>query len=496
MAKKAAKKKAKASDRKKSAPKKQAVKKKTAKKKAPKKKATQKKTPAKKSSTQVAVPAKAPAPIPAKAPAPKKAPLKTEPQAQASLEGVSTVFASSKTNAWQPYPLLRIIELDEARREMAARKDELDDQHKKAEVAFDLLKKELELQRIRRENQDDSQEEAPVEDYGDVTGMKVCFRTKYGQLTSPLQYVVMVNVASKISHEGLEERKISPLPIAINGTPIKVVEGSFGLAATDSTALGRLATGQGAPAPPTSAYPVIGGQPIAESGAASNFGTLGIVLGDGVTNYGLTNHHVVSNQAIRITTSGSQKVGSVQISDSEPQADPYVDASSILLQLPHDVVSVPYMIKGVNDFKDAWPVYFAAELLPLSVQLEPVYKYGASTNALLEGVIDAIATEVTIPAISPQPLTNVISAKHPDFFIKPGDSGTLFLKKVIIRGDSAWLVVGIVFAQLIHKTPSGELIPDNRVAYACRMNEVIDRLGLDQIIDPNRLVLNSEWVAQ
>ena len=430
-----------------------------------KKKAVKKKTPAKKTTAR------------------SKSSGKSSQAKNTLIEGplakVSTVFATGKTNQWQPYPLLRIIEGDEILQEKEAREEELEAQYQKAEVAYDLLSKELKRQKDQRENKKRKSRRKQELDFGDVTGMDICFRTKYGQVVSPLQYVITVNVSRKNSDDELKKRKIDPLPVVINQTPIKVLEGSFEQAA--SIPEGRLAIGNGAAYSPEPDEPLIGGQPVAEAGQPGNFGTLGFVFETkNGTSFGLTNKHVTSNNTIRLTTTGTQDIGKVvKAVEAHSSDNVFVDASYFSLNLPGNVTPIPYVIKGGN-VDASMDVFIANRFVKNTEAGFPVYKFGARTGVLKQGALTSIKAQVDIEGRTRE---GVFKAQNPsNTFLQPGDSGSLALLKVKINTKLSWLVVGIVFAQLTD---------NDRVAYACHIVEVINQLGLSGKFPSGRLV--STW---
>lgn len=466
--------------KKKASPKKQA-----AKKKAVKKKTAKKKTPAKKSAPKAAA---------GKKPA-KQAPKKQDGADQHSLSGKSTVFASSKTNEWQPYPLLRIIEEKEIRQEMVARKEELDAQYERAEVAYDLLSKEIELQKLQREIYDEKSRGDRGKDYGDVTGIAIGFRTKYRQVVSPLQYVLDVNVSRKKDEDDLKQRKIDPLPPAFNGTPIKVREGSFQNATPID--VGRLASGTGPADPVAPGESIFGGQPIADKNHETNYGTLGIVFEKDGENFGLSNEHVTSGNTVRIisTGSGSQDVGRVIDKKSEHSDDGnYVDASYFSLDLlkvgNRRIPSIPYQIKDLDNGNPPLDVFFATEEVETKDKLVPIYKYGASTGKLLEGKITSIKTQVDIGG----PKRGVFRVEnYPKPLLLGGDSGSLLIIKATVKQQLSWLVVGIVFGQLKDPVRNG-FISNDHVAFACHISQVLKTLDLLEAIPAERLA--DSWIPE
>ncbi|QDT28578.1 hypothetical protein Enr10x_39220 [Gimesia panareensis] len=488
--------------RKSAAAKKQAAPKKQAAKKAPKKKAAKKKAPAKKAAnkkttqkktTQKNKPVKKST---AKSKAAKKPAKKNKPDQtgadQHPLQGKSTVFASARTNEWQPYPLLRIIEDQEIRKEMAARKDELEAQYEQAKVAYDLLSKEIELQKLRRESDDESSQGT---DYGDVTGIAICFRKKYRQVLSPLQYVLDVNVSRKQDEGELKKRKIDPLPPAINGTPIKVREGSFHF--SSSVEVGRLAAGDGPAHPVAPDAPILGGQPIADEGFERYFGTLGIVFAnnDG-QNFGLSNRHVTLNKTVRIISSddpNSQEVGPVikKVSDHlDLGRRYYVDASYFSLKPLEDKLkddTIPYLVKDLENVHPSLDVVFAKRIVKTKDQYVPIYKYGAKTGRILEGKITSIETEVDIDGTK-QGVIRVES--YPKKFLEPGDSGSILLMKATVRNQLRWVVIGIVFGQLMDPAGDG-FVANDHVAFACHMPYVLNLLKLSEEIPADKFA--EDW---
>tara|TARA_R110002111_G_scaffold2705_6_gene18065 strand:- start:1978 stop:3459 length:1482 start_codon:yes stop_codon:yes gene_type:complete len=475
-----------ATSKKQAPPKKQAAKKQTAKKQGAKKKSPKKKAVKKKSTPRKATVKQSPP----KAAAVKKL-VKQPPEDQGgadqhALSGKSTVFASSKTNEWQPFPLLRIIEDQEIRQEMAARKVELDAQYERAEVAYDLLSKEIELQKLRRENKDEKSQGEQRKNYGDVTGIAICFRTKYRQVVSPLQYVLDVNVSRKKDEGQLKASNFDPLPPAINGTPIKVREGSFQFAA--SSDVGRLAAGDGPAHPVAKDSPILGGQPIADKNHERNFGTLGIVFEMGGKNFGLSNRHVTKSKTVRIISSDfkSQDLGPVEEKVSDHTSNGrYVDASYFSLKLleAQGVLSIPYQIKDLNDGNAPLDVVFATEEVQNSDRYFPIYKYGAKTGALLNGKITAIKTQVNIGG----PKKGVIRVEsNTTRFLEGGDSGSVLLIKATVGSKLSWVVIGIVFGQLMDKV-GDNFVPNDHVAFGCHISHVLKMLGILDALPAEKL---------
>ncbi|QDT92339.1 hypothetical protein [Gimesia algae] len=484
---------------KKQAAKKKAVKKKTAKqgskkkapKKAVKKKAAPKKTTAKKATTKKSAPRTA---VTKKAA--KKTPKKQDGADQHPLKEKSTVFASSKTNEWQPYPLLRIVEGDEVLQEKEARREELKAQYKKAELAYELLNKELKLQKARRKNNKGKSFTKQEKDYGDVTGMEIGLRTKYGLLVSPLQYVITVNVSQKKSNDELKQRKIAPLPPAINGTPIKVLEGKFEKVKAADRAI--LATGSNPGYIPDSGDDVFGGQPIAGKFHPNEFGTLGFVIGgDGEHHLGLSNDHVLKSlRIIRVTSTGPKEIGKVgdqvaehQTTDGERR---FVDAGYIELNLPDDISSIPFVIKDLIEDTSSLKFYVADEIVDDSDLDYPVYKFGARTGSLKEGKLASVKAQVDIEELEDDFLGGIDETKEGIIKIKnefvsinaAGDSGAAVVMKPIINGKRAWLVIGLIFAQLVD---------NDRVAYACHISEALKLLKIRDKIPDHMLLSRSQW---
>ncbi len=468
---------------KKTAPEKQAAIKKSAPKGAQKKSAKKKGGAAKKKASKKKTSAKK---MPSKKRSQKATTQKTkggDEQAistEDTMSKISSVFASSEQNEYQPYPLLRIIKDDEILLEKQAREEELAWQYKRAEKAYEKLSKDLNKQWNQKKKKKGKPSKRDVVDYGDVTGIEISFRTKFGHVVSPLQYVLIVNVSRKIDNSKLSDRNITPLPSAIDGVPVKVLEGSFEQA--NQVSEGRLASGIGPKDPPDPDQPIKGGQPVAEIGNADKFGTLGVVIGtkEGV-NFGISNKHVTSNQTIRLTSTGDQHIGEViKAVEKESADDHFVDASYFSLQIQDELESLPYQIKGVND--DTTVDLLIADRVATDTELGfPVYKYGAKTGALLKGRLASVKAQVNVGGKLREGVMK--AEKSANTFLMGGDSGSLLLVKARVKNQLIWLVIGIVFAQ---KIING--IPNDRIAYICHIKDVIDELGLKSQIPSKRLV--------
>lgn len=367
----------------------------------------------------------------------------------------------------RPYLVERILTREEVDAEYFARQVELDARIAHAKAV--LAKWQPELLKSSQ--------------YGEITGLSVRFRTKFGEVVSPLQVVIAVNVAFKYALSDLPGRQCIPFPRMVEDVPVKVLEGKFELL---SSAISHPAN----PLPFDQAMQ--GGVPVAPKGSPQAFGTLGVILQEttGLL-VGLTNAHVISGglavQLGPIDPATGQdtvrEVGNVSPSRSfkgEVGSTVLRSVDCALVTLASGLIPspTPWEIRGFTG--EAREMFLAKRPIRSSDRSLEVWKFGAASGALLIGKLHDL--DVELIRIGGQNFVHTFSVRHRDgnnTFVIPGDSGSVlgFKTKVAtpVGTKKAFVLFGLLFAQL-----DG----DSSVAYACQIRDVVQPLKLD--VDPDR----------
>ena len=197
----------------------------------------------------------------------------------------TVVFSSLKPGSnyepGQPFKIERLISPKEVAAEYFARSEELDSDFAEARKVlakwWPQLKKSKDFKK------------------GHLTGASVRFRTKFGQVVSPLQVVIGINVADKVQQGDFKQFGITTkLPPTKNGVPVKVVEGSFELMAPVPASVLRGSTFS--PLNPLKfSDALVGGAPIFPGSSVDEYGTLGVVVSATDGYVALTCEHVVGS---------------------------------------------------------------------------------------------------------------------------------------------------------------------------------------------------------
>lgn len=362
-----------------------------------------------------------------------------------------------------PFRLERLITPIEVGSEYTARRKELDAEFDRARKALNKLRSKL----IKRK------------DFKNITGTSVRFRTKFGQVVSPLQVSIVINVERKRSDEDLRKHKLQKFE-AIDGVPVKVVEGSFSLISESASFLRGLSS----PITPLSfSDPLIGGAAISPPGNPSAFGTLGLVaVSDDKKTFGISCQHVVSNAVEQIAPNGNTRaVGSVKASrppekDFEIAVKESLDCS--LIELISNIgQTVKFPGSGAWAHGIAGDIYLAGRRVNSNDKaVIDVYKFGVGLGELVLGRIEDDLRDVSINGV---PYVNNFSVVHKEdtgrTFALPGDSGSVLFVQGTVNGKKAYIAIGILFARLDGETGT-------KVGIACNMSYVVKALQLESKI--------------
>ncbi|MCY2977106.1 MAG: hypothetical protein NTU79_00340 [Planctomycetota bacterium] len=362
-----------------------------------------------------------------------------------------------------PFRLERLITPVEVGFEYAARKKELDAEFDRARKALKKLRSKLNKRK----------------DLENITGTSVRFRTKFGQVVSPLQVAIVINLERKRSLEYLASRKLEKFE-AIDGVPVKVVEGSFSLINESASFLRGLSS----PITPVSfTEPIVGGAAISPPGNPSAFGTLGLVaVSDDKKTFGISCQHVVSNAVEQIAANGNTRtVGSVKASrppekDFEIAVKESLDCS--LIELVSNVgQTVKFPSSGAWAHGITGDIYLAGRRVNSNDKaVIDVYKFGVGLGELVLGRIEDDLRDVSINGV---PYFNNFSVVHKEdtgrTFALPGDSGSVLFVQGTVKGKKAHIAIGILFARLDGETGT-------KVGIACNMSYVVKALQLESKI--------------
>lgn len=369
---------------------------------------------------------------------------------------------------WQPFRVQTILTPQQAREEYLARQPELDRQFRKASS-------------VLRKNAKKFEQNGP---YGDITGLSVCFRTRYGQIVSPLQYVISVNVSTKFD-EGYLPEEVEEIPKEIDGVPIKVREGAFTTLPSEPVIGVQLRTNSLPNNPPALSVPLLGGIPISKEAVLQEFGTLGIHFSLNGGTRAITNEHVAKkgDPIFRVGPGDppvTQQIGTVTASSHAQIKNRTVDCSLI------EVTDGPIQQSThPRDYDQNKKMFFSKRKIGQIDFNLPVVKFGAKTGVLLRGAINnTLIAKVVTPDLTYQ---NVFSAKKENqIFVLGGDSGSVLAidGKVKLNNDwvPAYIVVGLVF---------GAVANDPSVALCCNISDVFTALGVT--IPESELV--DRWLA-
>lgn len=391
----------------------------------------------------------------------------------------------------------RLLLPEEVAAEYAVRQVELDRQ-------FDDARKALRkwLPTLKR---------SPMYKKGDITGVCVRYRTRFGRPVSPLQVVVGVNVRTKRRAEELDPSEILPtqipkVPKKLGIVPIKVVEGSFQLIAKKAAFLRAAGTAPKNALPFTA--PIVGGAAICPPLKPTEFGTLGVVFSqDGTSFLGLTCEHVIRpnssvdqrgpDQGGNFDTRSLATVQMKRFGNTEHSKTGRIETidCSILKIDTTEPVATPvltppggeYWIRGISyidgqipQAATAVPLYFSS--IPVSNEFVAfeMWKFGAAQGELVKGKLRDSNTGFF--DVGGRSFENNFTVEHNDAnrFITPGDSGSIIALRAKVNGSLAFVAVGILFATLEE---------NGYIGLACNMSQVLD--SMKPAIHSSRII--SSW---
>jgi hypothetical protein len=321
---------------------------------------------------------------------------------------------------------------------------------------------------------------------GHLNGISVRFRTKFGQIVSPLQVAIVFNVQRKLCDQDLNRAGYACLT-SREGVPVKVVEGGFQLLRRTPY---RTPSAIGPLNPLDLSSTLMGGAAIAPPEDHNSFGTLGIVVGyDRQAHFGLSAQHVVSGAVDQLGPHSTFR-GIGEVSASRPPLLNYthhkitesLDCCLINLRSDTDnelilpasgvwVREIERIRRDVGSDQGTLPVYFSSRRMIESDRDFPIYKFGAGSGYLARGVIEAVdRRQVGIHGVNYVNNFSVILAEDGNrAFAAPGDSGSVLLLQARVHGQPALIAAGILFACLEN---------NSAVGLACNMSHVLKSLNL------------------
>lgn len=386
----------------------------------------------------------------------------------------------------KPFRIERILTADEVADEYFARKDELDKSFEKASTALKRfwrgLKKSFDYKS------------------GHITGASVRFRTKYGQVVSPLKVVLAINVARKLVSKEIADTKLTEIKGSYGGFEVKVLEGAFEF--IQSSPKANFLRGLFAPSNPLSfSEDVVGGVPVCPPSSPDDYGTLGVVFSFASRKFrGFTCQHVTSG-SLRIDQRGPDVGGlptlrpSGEVDTANTFLDEHthvgvtetIDASVIeLTKVGPLAPGLKYppppgaWIRGITQpsgTTTAVPLYFSAERASSELRRHTIWKFGATTGTVLKGRFDNyINLEYDVQG---RKCINNFTIKHEkenQIFVLPGDSGSVLALDAFAGGSRAFVAIGILFAQIVGSS---------NVGLACNISTVLDKV---KAVPKNRMV--------
>jgi|GEM_PF-1759291 len=390
----------------------------------------------------------------------------------------------------------RVVSRDEMESEFQLRQKELDDQYAQASKAMQKVTRWIEAGY-----------------FGQNASCTVALRKKFGNIVSPLRYVIEVHVPFKVSDRNLTKwpsggpkKKMAKsatycVPECVDDVLTKVVETRpYKTAATTLTSsiipksgLVRIKASKelvditSSPATKLASTEVIGGLPTVESNKG-NWGTFGIAFKDsaGTKSFGLANAHFADGTMVQPALKPSASDVSIwdigvvvagkkiekNITGELNNEKFYVDATLLALNNKRS-----FVYNLVHDFKEESFLYARTYLRNShsnsnrSDALKKVFKFGARTKERLEGFIEN--PEDTSVVLDGSSIGKVIRARRngSSQFTLGGDSGSVLVAPIVDlkTNKERFLVVGLCF---------GGLDGDDKTLYACQFAAVIKALGL------------------
>lgn len=400
----------------------------------------------------------------------------------------AVAFSGPVPTPERPYLIERMLTPEEAALEQRLRGDEIKDRMVNAQKVLDKWVPQL--------------KKHPQFKSGHITGWSVGYRRRFGQIVSPLQVVILLNVRCKMKADQIAQRDLADLSDPRDGVAVKILEGEFHyIPASAEATFARVSGGVSPENPLPLNTPLVGGIPVGPSGNQQDFGTLGVLLtlsnGDTV---GLTNQHVL-DAATDVwqlgpgfpppTTTNMRPAGVVlgtpQIGN--PNGDLVGDVDCAALSPPDELTSklLKNSIRGLthaeSDLSDTGlPLFFADRRLELIDTVFPVVKFGGRSGVVREGRIlgNANASVVVPTRNGNQLFENVMLVQHNEntSFVRGGDSGSALVLKAVVSGKPALIVGGLFFGRV-----------SESVGVACHFSDVRHALNLKV----KSTLLKKEW---
>lgn len=321
---------------------------------------------------------------------------------------------------------------------------------------FEERETELRIQLLSAESAAKSLRQILDDSYGIITGIGVGLRTKAGRITSPLTYVVIVDVEYKMHEAELTSDKIKLIPNEYRGTVVKVMESAPSYASNTIN--------------PDDPSHVVGGQKISATKKINgkfNSGTLGIAVPiKGQKFVGLANQHFAKKgqeiiQPPQDPISPEMKLG--KVTKSSNISTPGVDGSIFPIEN-----EMRQFIDGVIGFEKNAKFYFASARLFASDVGAKAYIFGAKTGRKRVGRI--VSRSMDKLKIGGKSYNDIIKVTSQQSFIRKGDSGSVLILDISQSGSNKnYLVGGLFFARSKNST---------KVGYACHFSNVAKKLKL------------------
>lgn len=397
--------------------------------------------------------------------------------AQSTVLVLSNLAKSETFLANKPFRIERILTANEVADEYLARKDELDKDFENASKVMKKFWKELKKSADYKS--------------GHITGGSVRFRTKYGQVVSPLKVVLAINVARKLLPSEIAQTKIIELKNTYGGFEVKVLEGAFEF--IQSSPKASFLRGLFAPSNPLSfSDEVVGGVPVCPPSSPEDYGTLGVVFSYASNKFtAITCQHVAVGLS-RIDQRGPdvsglptlRPIGAVDTANtvldehSHDGVTETIDVSVIQLSPagPHNPglkypTSPGAWIRGITQSLGTTtvvPLFFSSERATPDLRHHVIWKFGATTGTVLKGRFDNYFNlEYDVQG---RKCINNFTVKHEQdnqIFVLPGDSGSLLALDAFVGGTRAFVAIGILFASIVGSS---------NIGLACNICTVLDRV--------------------
>ncbi|MBL8819253.1 MAG: hypothetical protein JNL58_24695 [Planctomyces sp.] len=309
----------------------------------------------------------------------------------------------------------------------------------------------------------------------EVTGVSVGYRTKLGQIVSPLQIVIDIDVDRKYGVNELpsKSRKCLPKWVAMEPDagpwiPIKVRERNY------LSCLPAIAKVTSVRAEPSESM-IIGGLQISTESEPKRWGTLGICVphqppGQPQIYVAITNEHVVGKKGTRIQTpTGVESERDVIGEVSHSVRNSNVDAAVLTEVASNRPFGRGIMESGISDQDTV--LYFRDKDLSDRVNLldfSEIFKVGACTGEKRAGYILNRRRSLNVPDLKTE-FRNVIEAAGfaNRMITDQGDSGSVLIGR--IGETSKYVVLGLNFA----------MSQDRRSTFAIPFGRIVSRLRVD-----------------